>query len=380
MLRRLFLFILLLVGVFISRPMWEGYLNDYVDLSFMDSISSSVDSVKENPAVIVAIDTAQDTLHSLFVQIDQAIEQTPVLQTQESEEIERPDLSPPTDQTFSVYNIQVGDSKEHVEQQLGEPVRQSQNEYGVDWYTYHENYQNFMMVSYDEGNLVNGLYTNQELISSSVGIELNSSKEAVREQLGEPLTGIRKGMIVYQIQSNEEYDVYQLDGSYATIFYDIHEENSVTALQIISEELEKNKNHLYAEESRALKEGFEYQLFDFTNASRVNHGLPILNWDDHVRETAREHSLDMAENLYFDHTNLEGQSPFDRMEEDGVRFTVAGENLAYGQSSSIFAHEGLMNSLGHRENILKSDFRFLGIGVAFNAESQPYYTENFYNQ
>ncbi|MFK4997104.1 CAP domain-containing protein [Bacillus sp. N9] len=36
-----------------------------------------------------------------------------------------------------------------------------------------------------------------------------------------------------------------------------------------------------------------------------------------------------------------------------------------------------MNSLGHRENILKPDYTFLGVGVAFNDESQPYYTENF---
>jgi uncharacterized protein YkwD len=57
---------------------------------------------------------------------------------------------------------------------------------------------------------------------------------------------------------------------------------------------------------------------------------------------------------------------------------LAGENLAYGQFSSIFAHEGLMNSLGHRENILRKDYEYLGVGVAFNDESQPYYTENFF--
>ncbi|EKN67647.1 SCP-like extracellular [Neobacillus bataviensis LMG 21833] len=35
------------------------------------------------------------------------------------------------------------------------------------------------------------------------------------------------------------------------------------------------------------------------------------------------------------------------MKEDHIIFYLAGENLAYGQLSSIFAHEGLMNSLGH---------------------------------
>ncbi len=85
----------------------------------------------------------------------------------------------------------------------------------------------------------------------------------------------------------------------------------------------------------------------------------------------------MADNNYFSHTNLNGQSPFDRMTEDNITYQMAGENLATGQISSIFAHEGLMNSLGHRENILKSEFEEIGIGVAFSRDSRPYYTENF---
>ena len=94
-------------------------------------------------------------------------------------------------------------------------------------------------------------------------------------------------------------------------------------------------------------------MFDLTNATRVEHGLHPLSWDDHVKLTARDHSTDMAINQYFDHTNLKGESPFDRMEEDQISFRTAGENLAAGQISSIFAHEGLMNSIGHRENILQ---------------------------
>jgi uncharacterized protein YkwD len=66
------------------------------------------------------------------------------------------------------------------------------------------------------------------------------------------------------------------------------------------------------------------------------------------------------------------------MKDDDVRFHLAGENLAYGQFSSIFAHEGLMNSLGHRKNILREEYEYLGVGVAFNNESQPYYTQNFF--
>ncbi|WP_368483288.1 CAP domain-containing protein [Oceanobacillus sojae] len=141
--------------------------------------------------------------------------------------------------------------------------------------------------------------------------------------------------------------------------------------------MEASRAALYSAGSEDLKKGFEYQLFDLTNATRVNHGLSVLEWNEEVRETARKHSTDMAENQYFNHTNLQGQSPFDRMEEDNISFTTAGENLAYGQLSSIFAHQGLTNSEGHRENILQDRFAELGVGVDFNNDNQPFYTENF---
>lgn len=50
------------------------------------------------------------------------------------------------------------------------------------------------------------------------------------------------------------------------------------------------------------------------------------------------------------------------MRNAGIGFDVAGENLAFAPSVEV-AHEGLMNSPGHRENILSPDFCRVGIGV-----------------
>lgn len=370
-------FILLLMIVFIgyvSKPLWEEPVQQFVSSNVMDPIQSTVDWAQDNPDIDNAIDSLNQQLNSLFATIGD-------LSPSDSNDtnIETPELTDPTDQVFSIHNIEIGDSRADVEQGTGEPQRTSENEYGVDWEAYHENYQNFIMVAYDEEDTVRGLYTNQDLIASPTEIELGSPKESVDEHLGTPESSMRKGLTNYQINHKGEYDVFQIDNNYVTIFYDKHESDTVTAIQVIEEGLEQNKNAFYTEPSKQLQEGLEYQLFDLTNATRAKHDLPILSWDDQVRETAQDHSLDMAENQYFDHVNLEGQSPFDRMEEDNIGFTTAGENLAYGQYSSIYAHEGLMNSLGHRENILQENYRNLGVGVAFNEESQPYYTEKFYS-
>ncbi|OES43488.1 CAP domain-containing protein [Domibacillus iocasae] len=366
--KKLFYFVLLLVVAFNTRPLWEEYAEPYVNLAFMDIISEQMEDVRENPIVINTVDKVTAEVKSLVGIAPEPVEQA-----------EKPELASPDSQTFSVYNIQIGDERADVEKEVGTPKRQSQNEYGTHWYAYHENYQNFLMVSYDEENRVNGLYTSHDLISSNVGIALNTPKETVRAQLGDPMDKMRKGLTYYILNETNEHDYYHIDNSFVTVFYDVHEQNTVTAIQILDEDLEAEKRGMYAENSAALREGFEYQLFDVTNATRVIHGLPVLAWDDRVSGTARNHSVDMAKNNYFDHTNLDGQSPFDRMEEDGTRFMAAGENLAYGQFSSIFAHEGLMNSAGHRKNIISDDFAYLGVGVAVNNDNQPYFTENFFN-
>jgi Uncharacterized protein with SCP/PR1 domains len=65
---------------------------------------------------------------------------------------------------------------------------------------------------------------------------------------------------------------------------------------------------------------------------------------------------------YFAHKSPDGKDPFDRMKQARVSFHAAGENLALAQTVEI-AHTNLMNSPGHRANILSPDFGRLGIGI-----------------
>ncbi|MBV7505453.1 serine protease [Bacillus sp. sid0103] len=346
----------------------------------IDSIQSEI-NVKDNPEIVETLNSFYEKVQQLVKQIGAQVRELPLPKQnpqQQEKETDKVDLTVPTEQVFSIHNVEIGNLKEDIEHNLGKANRSSLNEYGTDWNTYHQDYHDFFMVMYDENNKAAGIYTNQDLISSTNGIKLGSSRKTVREKLGEPLTKIQKGFTVYQLEENSDNDLFLVDGTYVTVFYDKHENNTVTAMQLVGKDFEEEKTDFYTKGNAALKEGFEYQLFDLTNAARVNHKLPVLTWDEHVRETARKHSTDMAVHQFFDHTNLKGQSPFDRMKADDISFHLAGENLAYGQFSSIFAHEGLMNSLGHRENILRAGYEYLGVGVAFNNESQPYYTENFF--
>jgi uncharacterized protein YkwD len=369
----------LLFVAYLTSPLWEKPASDYVDVSFLDAIDAQVikgyELLKEQPFIENTIDDLSNTLTTIPAKLTLKPNETsyaPVTQ------VEKPTLATPTDGLFSVHNIQIGDKMDSVTQELGKAKRITTNEYGSEWHTFHTDFQNFLMVSFDDSSRVNGLFTNNDLIASSFDVKLNSQKSVVQEALGKPIKQIQKGNINYILNDDGEMDTFLIENVYVTVFYDVHENDTVTAIQIISDSLERQKPALYGDTSEDLRDGFEFQLFDLTNAARVHHKVPPVRWESTIRDTAYKHSLDMADQNYFSHTNLAGQSPFDRMTMDDINYSVAGENLAYGQSSSIFAHEGLMNSIGHRKNLLKRDFTLLGVGVAFNEENQPYYTENFY--
>jgi uncharacterized protein YkwD len=66
------------------------------------------------------------------------------------------------------------------------------------------------------------------------------------------------------------------------------------------------------------------------------------------------------------------------MREGGVRFLAAGENLALAPSLQV-AHNGLMNSPGHRRNILDHQFGRVGIGIMDGGIRGLMVTQNFRN-
>lgn len=285
-------------------------------------------------------------------------------------------MDTPKKQQFAFNNIQMNMSKSDVEETLNKPKRVTFNEYGTKWYTYYDDdYNNFIMVSYIKDK-VNALYTNQNIITSKSKIKYNTPKSVVRQRLGEPEAEIVKGRVRYE-QNNKEYDVFHKNHIYTTVFYDKHRRNNVTAVLQVSDAMENRLKEQYGAPSKSLADSFELQNFDIVNAERKQNQLSTLKYSKQNSETARKHSKDMANNHYFDHTNLKGQSPFDRLKKDGITFNSAGENLAYGQVSSIYAHQGLMNSIGHRKNILNDTFKILGVGVDFNDEKQPFWTENY---
>lgn len=106
----------------------------------------------------------------------------------------------------------------------------------------------------------------------------------------------------------------------------------------------------------------ELQLLQLVNEERLQAGLNELKIHPGLVELARLKSKDMIALHYFAHQSPTYGSPFEMMQQAGIAYTYAGENLA-GASTVARAHTSLMNSPGHRANILNSNFTHVGIGI-----------------
>ncbi len=114
-----------------------------------------------------------------------------------------------------------------------------------------------------------------------------------------------------------------------------------------------------------IDEASETQMLQMVNAERAKVGADPLVWNPSVVPVARAHAKDMWERHYFSHYSPEGKDVGDRLNAAKVSYSLAGENLALAPTLQT-AHTGLMNSEGHRENILEPRFKKLGVGVIDN--------------
>lgn len=193
---------------------------------------------------------------------------------------------------------------------------------------------------------VNGLITAAILSALLLAIPLSESLT----------TRVRDSALVNRLAVYAE----QLEGQLRPVFGDAIA-RSLNLLTIRPDSNERVNLPFTVENSKP-RPDLEKQMLDSVNRERQAAGLAPLAPDPELTEVARRHSIDMFKRGYFAHDTPEGLTPFDRMRQADVRFITAGENLALAPTISV-AHTGLMNSPGHRANILRREFGRVGIGV-----------------
>ncbi|WP_329455434.1 CAP domain-containing protein [Streptomyces sp. NBC_01497] len=117
------------------------------------------------------------------------------------------------------------------------------------------------------------------------------------------------------------------------------------------------------------------QILTLVNQERSKAGCSPLKDDSSLDSLAQNFSDEMAARDFFDHTDPDGKTPWDRADAAGVQ-NLGGENIARGQADPQAVMDAWMNSEGHRANILNCDYTRLGVGVHYGTGG-PWWTQDF---
>lgn len=116
------------------------------------------------------------------------------------------------------------------------------------------------------------------------------------------------------------------------------------------------------------------KILALVNAEREALGLSALTYDSALESIAYNHSADMAEKSYLDHTSPEGFTLENRLDNAGVTYGMAGENLASGFTSSDAVIKAWKNSPSHYETLVNPLFTKVGLGYFAGGENGTYWT------
>lgn len=123
------------------------------------------------------------------------------------------------------------------------------------------------------------------------------------------------------------------------------------------------------------------ELYALVNQVRLDNGLAPYGWSDQLAAAAQRHADDLAAHNLASHTGSDGSTPAQRIAEAGYAAwgngAVVGENFWIGQGSLQTVVDWFMEDPPHRENLLSTRYREVGIGVTTGSTGQVYYVLDF---
>lgn len=282
----------------------------------------------------------------------------------------------------------IGMSANSLIQAVGEPARIDPTISGYDWWVYNQDLTRFFMVAVRDERVVK-IYSNApgwRYKEAQVGMPVQAVSARMRLQK-EIVFPYRNGEFTIQpgsIAIRWSYLYYDSEApteTIATVIYDLHDEDRITAIMVSEVEAylasgnyqwqltwngdrpEFGPQELSPAAQAAVDAATARQFLDLTNAIRVRNGLHPLYWYSALADVATSHAIDMYHNDFFEHTSPTTGTISDRARSAQIAFSHIRENISFGRTDAIMTHESLMNSPGHRTTILHEDVTEFGAGA-----------------
>lgn len=120
---------------------------------------------------------------------------------------------------------------------------------------------------------------------------------------------------------------------------------------------------------------YALEVIRLVNVERAKYGLSELTYTDSLMNAANKRAVEQE--TVFSHTRPNGTSCFTVLQEYGISYSGAGENIAMGQRTPVEVVNAWMNSQGHRENILNANFTKIGVGCYLGSNGTYYWSQLF---
>ena len=220
-------------------------------------------------------------------------------------------------------------------------------------------------------------YDSDYLHYTRVGVYNGTVVKIVTYDASAEYDGIHIGDILSD--NSERYIDYSYTRvSESRLYIDTNDNSRVYAIMLTSRTYYTSSLDYTPEKSRALA----MLIADDTNAFRAQHSIRDLTWNPDVADVAQAYAEFMAEESYFDHVDPDGQNPGDRLESAGLIYYYYGENINAGYYDAEDSMNGWINSPGHRDNLLNTNFTQIGVGTAYNPDDTfnwcTRYVQNFF--
>ncbi|MBA2874113.1 CAP domain-containing protein [Thermaerobacillus caldiproteolyticus] len=282
----------------------------------------------------------------------------------------------------------IGKTEEDVKKQFGQPTRIDDSAYGYKWWIYNKHANTYLQIGIRAGRAVTAFTCGEQV--NVKPFRIGQPLQEVFNKVPIPSNvdvSLRTGTYRFELSEQDlaSQPIVKVSNVYVQLYIDrftgkvssIRLMNGETLVKLRPYELVyrgtlPSASPLSPEERKKVEMANAYQIFDITNVIRQRYGVKPLHWHEKTAQVAYEHSKDMKENRYFSHESPTRGDLKDRLLSAGIKFQMAGENIAAQHIDAIAAVEGWLNSKSHRETLLNGQFTHLGVGVA-----DKYYTQNF---
>lgn len=302
-------------------------------------------------------------------------------------ELKQPDIGAMTRPQTGISTL-IGKGTQTVLEQYGEPERKEPSSFGYEWWVYNKDVSTFFMIGV-ENNVVTQVYIAGQDINAFPFKVGQKRDEIYRMTIIDYEVAANVGDNIYIFSMNEEDMQTRLlikfDGLYAQLYIDretselqgIRYTNSKTLVLHQPYEMSYQgelvrrtppSSFLQQEIDRANAK----QLDDLLNVTREHHGLPPVEMNESLENTARMHSEDMKVQNFLSHESPKYGDLKKRLQAQSIDYSDANENLATAYFDAIEAMHGWTNSTEHRKVLLNDKYSQVGSGVFVDYYTQIY--------